>query len=76
MYQSGWSGIIVNEGLCNFLSEPLTFFNNSCLQYIYVQAGSLENIQTLSITNMPNLEWFIVEDYAFYNTTSLTLSSI
>ena len=74
--QSGWSSIVVNEGLCNSLTESISISNNTCLQYIYIQAGSLKSMNSLSISSLPELEWFITEDNSFYSTTSLTLSSI
>ena len=74
--QSGWSSIIVNEGLCNSMTESLSICNNTCLQYIYIQSGSLENINSVSISSLPELEWFITEYSSFSSTTSLTLSSI
>ena len=33
--QSGWSSIVVNEGLCNSMTESLSISNQNCLQYIY-----------------------------------------
>ena len=74
--QSGWSSIIVNEGLCNSMTGSLSISNNTCLQYIYIQRSSLKNINSLSISSLPELEWFITESDSFYKTTSLTLSSI
>ena len=74
--QSGWSSIVVNEGLCNSMTESLSISNNNCLQYIYIQGGSLIYINALSLSSLPELEWFITEYDSFYKTTSLTLSSI
>ena len=73
--QSGWSGIIVNEGLCNSMTESLTISNNNCLQYIYIQTDSLKSVDSLSLSSLPELEW-IITDYSFRETTSLSLSSI
>ena len=74
--QSGWSSIIVNEGLCNSMTESLSISNNNCLQYIYIQTDSLENINSLSLSSLPVFEWFITECLSFWQTRSLTLSSI
>ena len=74
--QPGWSSIVVNEWLCNSMTGSLSISNNTCLQYIYIQSGSLKNIDSLSISSLPELEWFIVESISFSSTTSLTLSSI
>ena len=74
--QSGWSSIVVNEGLCNSLTESISISNNTCLQYIYIQSDSLQNINFLSLSSLPELEWFITGQESFYKTTSLTLSSI
>ena len=74
--QSGWSSIIVNEGLCNSMTESLSISNNNCLQYIYIQTYSLASVSSLSLSSLPELEWFITEYHSFSSTTSLTLSSI
>ena len=76
MNQSGWSSIVVNEGLCNSMTESLTISNNNCLQYIYIQASSLVSVDSLSLSSLPELEWFITEYHSFQLTKSLTLSSI
>ena len=75
-YQTGWSSIVVNEGLCNSITESLSISNNTCLQYIYIQSGSLKNINSLTISNLPELKYLIFEYGSFSSTTSLTLSSI
>ena len=74
--QTGWSSIVVNEGLCNSMTESLSISNNNCLQYIYIQGGSLIYINTLSLSSLPELEWIITEYTSFHETTNLTLSSI
>ena len=74
--QSGWSSIVVNEGLCDSMTGSLSISNNTCLQYIYIQVGSLKYINSLSFSSLPELEWFIVESNSFYTITSLTLESI
>ena len=73
--QSGWSSITVNEEICNSISR-LTIPNNECLQYIYVQAESLEEIRSLSLSNLPELILIITENRSFHETRSLILSSI
>ena len=74
--QSGWSSIVVNEGLCDSMKGSLSISNNNCLQYIYIQVGSLKYLNSLSISSLPELEFFIVESNSFYTITSLTLESI
>ena len=74
--QPGWSSIVVNEWLCNSMTGSLSISNNTCLQYIYIQSGSLKNINSFSISSLPELKWFITEYESFYETTSVTLSSI
>ena len=74
--QSGWSSIVVNEGLCDSMKGSLSISNNNCLQYIYIQGGSLIYINALSLSSLPELEWIITEYTSFQETTSLTLSSI
>ena len=48
--QSGWSSIVVNEGLCNSMTGSLSFSNNTCLQYIYIKEYSLKNINSLLLS--------------------------
>ena len=74
--QPGWSSIVVNEWLCNSMTGSLSISNNTCLQYIYIQSGSLKNINSFSISSLPELKWFITEYDSFQYTTSLSLSSI
>ena len=74
--QPRWSSIVVKEWLCNSMTGSLSISNNTCLQYIYIQSGSLKNINSFSISSLPELKWFITESESFYETTSLTLSSI
>ena len=74
--QSGWSSIIVNEGLCNSMTESLSISNNNCLQYIYIQTDSLKSVDSLSLSSLPELEWFFTEYDSFKYTNSLSLSSI
>ena len=76
LYQSGWSSIRVNEVLCNSLTDSIIISNNTCLQYIYIEASSLRNINSLVLTSLPNLELFISEDYSLNNVSNLTLSSM
>ena len=74
--QSGWSSIVVNEGLCDSMTGSLPISNNNCLQYIYIQYGSLKYLNSFSISSLPELDFFIVESNSFYTITSLTLESI
>ena len=46
------------------------------VQFIHIQEDSFKNISSLTISNLPELKWFITEYESFYFTTSLTLSSI
>ena len=53
--------------------SSLTIPNNECLQYIYVQAESLKIVESLSLSNLPELIFFITEVNSFYKTTSLSM---
>ena len=75
LYQSGWSSIRVNEGLCNSITGILTISNNTCLQYIYIESETLRNINSLILNSLPNLEMFITEGYSLHDTSDIQLSS-
>ena len=75
LYQSGWSSITVNKGLCNSITGILTISNNTCLQYIYIESETLRNINSLILNSLPNLEMFITEGYSLHDTSDIQLSS-
>ena len=46
------------------------------IQFIHFQLESVQNISRLIISDLPELKYLIFEDESFYETTSVTLSSI
>lgn len=74
--QDGWSSIIVNENICNSLTNDLIISNSSCLQYLYIQSNSLQNVQSFTLSNNPFLSLFIVETFSLQNASNVTISSI
>ena len=71
-----WSSITVKEGLCKEMRDELILNDYPHVQFIHIQGGSFKNISSLTISNLSELKLLIVEEYSFYSTTSLTLSSI
>ena len=75
--EHGWKSITVNGGLCNSMRDNLYISNNPCLQSITVNGQSFYNLNSLTIENNPQLTSInTVGTYAFWYTTTLTLSSI
>ena len=73
--QGNWSSIIVFSGLCNSYYDNVIITNNSCLQLINIQNNALQNINTLVISDNPNLIVFIVGRYGSYYATDVSLTS-
>ena len=73
--QGNWSSIIVFSGLCNSYYDNVIITNNSCLQLINIQNNALQNINTLVISDNPNLMVIIVGRYGIYNTYEVSLTS-
>ena len=71
-----WSSIIVKEGLFEEMRDELILNDYSHVQFIHFQIGSFRNISSLTISHFPKLRFLAVEDYSFYETTSLNLTSI
>ena len=77
LQEHGWKSITVNSGLCNSMRGNLSISNNPCLQSITVNGQSFYNLNSLTIENNPQLTSInTVGTYAFWYTTTLTLSSI
>ena len=71
-----WSSIIVKEGLFKEMEDELILNDFPHVQFIHIQERSFGNVSKLSILNLPELILLVIEDDSFYETTSLTLSSI
>ena len=74
--ENGWSSITVIDNMCNSLTSDLIISNSSCLQYIYIQSFSLQNIHSFTLSNNPFLSLFIVETFSLKNASNVTISSI
>ena len=70
------SRIIVNKGLFKDLENELLLNDFSRVQFILINEESFRKISCLTIANLPELRFLEVGEGSFYNTTSLTLSSI
>ena len=71
-----WSSIIVKEGLFEEMRNELILNDYPHIQFIHIQEDSFKNISSLTISNLPELKLLVFENYSFYSTTSVTLSSI
>ena len=71
-----WSSITVKEGLFKEMRDELILNDYPHVQFIHIQIRSFGNVSKLSILNLPELILLVIEDDSFFNTTSLTLSSI
>ena len=58
------------------LRSELTLNDYPHIQFIHFQQQSLQIISHLIISNLPELKYLTIENESFYNTTSVTLSSI
>ena len=73
---NNWSSIIVKEGLFNEMRDELILNDYPRVQFIHIQERSFEIISSLTISNLPELKYFVFEVLSFKETTSVTLSSI
>ena len=71
-----WSSIIVKEGLFEEMEDELILNDYPHVQFIHIQKESFKVISSLTISNLPELKLLVFENYSFYWTTNLTLSSI
>ena len=76
LLENGWKSITVNEGRCNSMTSDLTISNYRCLQSITVKKNSLNNLNSLTISNIPHLNSIVTEDSALYYVKSFSLLSI
>ena len=71
----------MNEGLCNSMRGNLSISDNPCLETIVIKKNSLKNLNSLVISNNPQLSNIVTEDgewgtCAFENVKSVEISSI
>ena len=66
----------MKEGLLKEMRNELILNDYPHIQFIHIQEYSFESIYNLTISNLPELKLLVFEDSSFYETTSLTLSSI
>ena len=71
-----WSSITVKEGLFEEMRNELILNDYPHVQFIHIQRESFKNISSLTISNLPELILLVIEYNSFFETTSLTLSSI
>ena len=84
LQEHGWTSIIVNSGLCNSMRGNLSISNYPCLESIDIKKNSLRNLNSLVISNNPQLSSIAIEDGdgypyytgAFYYVKSVKISSI
>ena len=66
----------MKEGLFEEMRNELILNDYPNVQFIHIQRQLFKNIYSLTISNLPELKYLIFEDDSFYETTSVTLSSI
>ena len=66
----------MKDGLFKEMRNELILNDYPHVQFIHIQEKSFGNISSLTISNLPELKLLIFENGSFYETTSLTLSSI
>ena len=71
-----WSSITVKEGLSNYMKDELILNDYPHVQFIHIQIESFMYISSLTISNLSELRLLTTCYQSFYETTSLTLSSI
>ena len=71
-----WSSIIVKERMFEEMRNELMLNDYPHVQFIHFQEDSFKTISSLTISNLPELVFLIVESGSFHETTILTLSSI
>ena len=71
-----WSSIIVKEGLFKEMKDELILNDYPHVQFIHIQEEAFKYISSLTISNLPELIFLIVESGSLDETTNLTLSSI
>ena len=76
LHQDRWTSITVNSGRCNSIRDILSISNYPCLQSIEINSNSLQNLNSLVISNNPQLNSIVTKDSALYYVQSVTLSSI
>ena len=62
LLQNGWKSITVNEGLCNSMTNNLYISYYPCLESILVKKNSLKNLNSLAISNNPQLSNIVIQD--------------
>ena len=70
LQQSGWKSITVNEGLCNSMTNDLTISYDPCLESVVIKKNSLKNLNSLVISNNPQLSSIVTEDSQGWNSQS------
>ena len=60
LQENGWNSIIVNEGLCNNMKDDLFISNNPCLESIVINSNSLQNLNSLVISNNLQLSSIVI----------------
>ena len=71
--QTHWSRIVINEGMCNNMTNHLSLSNYSNLQSIGIWANTLNSIQSLTISNNTQLQTVsIYGDYWYRSLNSAT----
>ena len=66
----------MKEGLFNEMRDELIMNDYPHIQFIHIQEEAFKYISSLTISNLPELKFLIVESGSLDETTNLTLSSM
>ena len=74
--QDNWYSITILSGNCNSLTNDIILTNQTCLQSLHIQKDSLQNINSLVISNNNNLEHILFGRNSLTSVKEITISSI
>ena len=70
-----WTTIVVNEGLCNDMTEDLNISNYSDLESLVIGDNALKNVPQVIFRNLPVLKTLTIGDNVFVNAKRVVVDS-
>ena len=71
-----WRSLTVNADLCGSVTSDLVIANSPCLEEVTFKTGSVQNINSVTISNNEKLNKINAENGAFRNAKSLVMESM
>ena len=71
-----WSSIIIHDNILCDIKDELILNDYLHIQFIHIHSSSFQHIQSLIITNLPDLQCIMIDDNSFKETGECNLSSI